>query len=57
MTDQKEIMMALATAGSEKQWNEICDKVKAGHNGGYPEWWYEKVVKSNLARAVASLWG
>jgi hypothetical protein len=35
-----------------KDWNSVCDAVKAVNNGKYPEWWYDEVVTTGLAKEM-----
>lgn len=46
----------LESCKSEKEWNTVCDEVKAAH-GGYPSDWYAKVVMSGLMARVAARFG
>jgi len=38
----------MSESTSEDDWNRRCDEVKAANGGGYPDFWYEKVILSGL---------
>ena len=40
---------ALKAAKSEKEWNGVCDKVKAARGGEYPADWFPRVILTGLA--------
>ena len=46
----------MTSSKSKEEWNENCDKVKAAHNGGYPEWWYVEIIESGLYSRVKMGW-
>ena len=54
---EKQVVIDLMTSSkSKEEWNENCDKVKAAHNGGYPEWWYVEIIESGLYSRVRMGW-
>jgi len=50
-------MAKLRNSKSEKEWDAVCDEVKAARNGQYPNDWYQKVLASGLSRRAAARWG
>jgi hypothetical protein len=40
---------------SEEEWNFICDEMKKEY-GGYPEDWYQKVIRSGLIIETQMFW-
>ena len=55
MTEQ-EVIDLMKSSKSETEWNKNCDTVKA-KCGGYPSFWYTKIVISGLASQTAATWG
>ena len=53
---QGQVVTLMESSGSEKEWNDNCDRVKAAC-GGYPEFWYSAVVLSGLSKRTAAKWG
>jgi hypothetical protein len=45
---------ALENCKSEKEWDQICDQIKADRSGNYPPDWYDKVMLSGLMSRVSS---
>lgn len=43
----EESLKLLKGCKNSQEWNAACDKIKQ-ENGGYPSWWYEKVIQSGL---------
>lgn len=46
----------LRNAKNEREWDNVCDAIKAAHNG-YPIDWWGRVMSSGLAAEVAAKWG
>jgi hypothetical protein len=53
---EKEVVELMSSAKSEEEWDANCDKVKRAC-GGYPEFWYQAIILSGLARRVSATWG
>jgi len=45
---KEEVIKLMKSSKSEAEWNNNCDKVKK-ECGGYPDFWYEEIVKSRLS--------
>lgn len=45
---KEEVLNLMGSSKDSNEWNSNCDKVKAAHNGGYPDYWYTEVVASGL---------
>lgn len=55
-TDADDVVPLLRASRTESEWNAICLKVKmAGEGGGYPSWWYEKVIMSGLSERTGGI--
>jgi hypothetical protein len=61
-----EILKKLGDTNSEKEWDAVCDEVKAGvksktlegpYSGDYPQWWFHQVVMSGLMARTQAKWG
>jgi hypothetical protein len=50
-TDADVVVPLLKAVKTDDEWNTICQEVKKVNDGpgGYPSWWYEKVIAANLA--------
>ena len=46
--NQQEVLDLMRLSKSKQEWDLNCDKVKAAHNGSYPDYWYKEVVLSGL---------
>lgn len=46
----------LAASRSEKDWNAVCDRIKASRDGKYPEDWWAEVMQSGLCAKVSAGW-
>jgi len=46
----------LAASRSEKDWNAVCDRIKASRDGKYPEDWWAEVMQSGLCASVSARW-
>lgn len=53
---ENEVVSLMESGQSDAEWNHNCDKVKAAC-GGYPDFWYEKIILSGLARRVMARHG
>ncbi len=57
---KQEFLTRLKASQSEKEWNAICDEVKAHTKtlpksyqaGDYPWWWFDDVILSGLSSKV-----
>ena len=47
-TNEAQVINRLSSSKTKDDWNKTCNLVKQANNGGYPSWWYAKVVKSGL---------
>lgn len=56
LTSEKGVVDHMSASTSEQDWNKRCDEVKAANGGGYPDFWYFKVIMSGLGNRVASKW-
>jgi hypothetical protein len=54
--DEQSVIALLESSQSALEWNRNCDRVKK-ECGGYPPWWYEKIIMSGLCDRVAARWG
>ncbi len=54
--EKQDVIDLMTSSKSKEEWNENCDKVKAAHNGGYPEWWYFEIIESGLHSRVRMGW-
>jgi hypothetical protein len=55
-TITNEEIAKLEACKSEREWNKVCDEVKAAH-GGYPSDWWPKVMQSGLCARVTAKFG
>lgn len=46
----------LRSSRTEKEWNAICAKLKAKHNGKYPSDWHEKIILSGILNSSIERW-
>ena len=46
-----EVQRLMLSSKTLTEWNDNVDKVKKEFNG-YPEWWYDEIVTSNIAKAM-----
>lgn len=54
--DPRELVELMASAKSEKDWNDKCDFV-IKTCGGYPSFWYQTIILSGLLEKKAQEWG
>lgn len=52
----EEQLEKLKNSKSEKEWNSICDAIKAANGGEYPKDWFMRVLVSGLASHVKRYW-
>ncbi len=45
---QDEVILLMDSSKTEQEWNDNCDKVKAAHDGRYPDYWFMSIVLSGL---------
>lgn len=50
------VIELMKSSRSSDEWGENCDKVKKA-NGGYPGFWYEKIIRSGLSNEIGAKWG
>ena len=43
MTKQ-EVIALMKSSTNDRAWDNNCDKVKAAHNGEYPDYWFKEIV-------------
>lgn len=48
-TDADTVVSLLEATTTDEAWNRICDLVLDANSGSYPDWWFERVIKTNLA--------
>lgn len=53
---QEEVVELMKTSKNEDEWNTNCDKVKAAHDGNYPDYWYLTIVLSGVATETSAKW-
>jgi hypothetical protein len=53
---EQEVVELMKSSKSEEEWKANCDLVKS-KCGGYPSFWYAKIVLSGLASQTAATWG
>ena len=53
---EDEVVALMKSSKSESEWNRNCDTVKA-KCGGYPAFWFARIVASGLLSQVSSSWG
>lgn len=46
----------LQNTKNNREWDAVCDRVKAAHKGMYPADWFAKVLASGLAGDVRRRW-
>lgn len=51
---KKEVVALMKSSGSDREWDDNCDTVKARNGGEYPSWWFEMIVTSGLLDKVAA---
>jgi len=56
MMTKEEVIALMASSLSEDEWNSNCDTVKS-RCGGYPNFWWEQIIKSGLGDRTAAKWG
>lgn len=49
-------LSALKSARNKKEWNQVCDAVKAARDGAYSSDWYARVILSGVAAERVSAW-
>lgn len=49
--NEQEVIALLESSKSAQEWNENCDKIKRAC-GGYPPYWWLKVIQSGLANKI-----
>jgi len=45
---KEEVIDLMKTSKNSGEWNANCDIVKDAHNGGYPSYWTQTIVRSGL---------
>jgi hypothetical protein len=53
---QEQVVSLMESSRNAKEWDDNADKVKAAC-GGYPDFWFQAIVTSGLARRVAASFG
>ncbi len=43
MMTKEEVIVLMRSSKTTSDWNDNCDKVKAAHEGNYPDYWYLEV--------------
>lgn len=46
--EKKDVLNLMKSSKDGNEWDTNCDKVKAAHNNGYPDYWYAEVILSGL---------
>ena len=53
LMSKDEVIKLMESSTTRDEWDKNCDKVKAAFNG-YPEWWFEAIIMSGIARRVTA---
>jgi len=53
---QAQWMDLLGKTKDASAWGDVCDRIKASNNGGYPAWWWPATQASGFARSVQQSW-
>lgn len=46
----------LKATRSEQEWDNVCDRIKAGRDGAYPTEWFMKVIATGFLAAQQQKW-
>lgn len=49
-------LAALNATTSEREWNAVCDAIKAARDGEYPPDWLERVLFENVIVRARKRW-
>jgi len=52
-----QVLKLMKTSKTEAEWEHNCEKVKAAHDGNYPNFWFETIFASGVAKEVTARWG
>lgn len=55
--DRADVVSLMESSKSSREWDANCDTVKRAHAGRYPDYWYEAILASGLARRVTTSFG
>ena len=50
---KEDAVKLMSSSKTEEEWNANCDKVKAAHNGDYPDYWFDAIMSSGVAWRVS----
>lgn len=50
--ERDEVVALMESSKTPAEWDANIEKVKAAHDGNYPGYWYEAILKSGLADRV-----
>lgn len=53
---ESEVVSLMESSRTAEQWDDNADKVKAACDG-YPDFWYEAIIVSGVARRTAASYG
>lgn len=53
---REQVVKLMESSQSEAEWTENCDTVKATF-GDYPDYWYEAILKSGVAKRTLAKFG
>ena len=54
LTDDE--MFDLGKTRSEREWNAVCDRIKAARGGHYPIEWFRRIVRSGFMAKTQKTW-
>ena len=52
---EDDVIKLMESSVTEEEWNSNCDEVKR-QCGGYPAFWYSRVILSGLAARMSLRW-
>lgn len=55
--DKNQVVTLMKSSQSGAEWDANCDKVKAAHEGRYPEYWFAEILASGVARETMANFG
>lgn len=55
-TNQNDVLAALKETNTQKEYNDICDKVKQANHNDYPYWWQDTVYFPRMFGKLKFKW-
>lgn len=46
----------LGKTRDEREWNDVCDRIKAARGGNYPREWFNRIVRSGFMAQTQRSW-